>query len=292
MKKIFILSVLLMVSLSVRAQSASEDNGMGVEARILAHQAENGDPTAQMSLGMFYQLGHEVEQNWEKGFELIKQAADQGNTDALQLLACCYFNGWGTEKNNSEAIRILEAVKEVDPDTDWIDQMITNIVEGDTLSAYEFQFWILPERLMQYKFGDFSRSELIDLAMLRMELGSMFISHYECNLDSLSISMHEVGDCDVFVIRMPEPKDVPLCKYAAFVIDTSKPKCCYYTLEKTFNLFDDNDEDPFMVGRVGISSDEENSDGENFNHYNYGRLEGEPTEENFVNRVTELFNKE
>ena len=292
MKKIVFLAILLMASFTVHAQTPVEDDGMGREARIFAQQAENGDPNAQMALGMFYQLGHEVEQNWEKGFQYIKKAADQGHIDAIELLACCYFNGWGTEKNNDEAIRCLESLKDVNPDTVWIDQMIANINEGDTLSAYEFQFRLLPIRLMQYQIGEYGKYELVNLPMIRMELGTMFISHYECDLDSLSINTHQVGDYDVYVIRMPEPKDVPLCKYAAYVIDTMSSKCRYYTLEKTFNLFGDGDEDLFIVGGVGITTDEVGNDGEYFNHYNYGWLEGEPTEENFVNRILELFTKE
>ena len=208
------------------------DSGDGVERdpamaiKYYQQGAENGDAVSQAALGLHYLNGQDIEQDWTKGFVLLKLAADQGYTDAMQWLPFCYFNGWGTEKNNQEAINVLTRLKEeqFDDDEDTrqnIDDMIATINRGDTLSAYEFQFRILPMRLLQgYAYFEFDEDELIDLAQLRLELGSMFISHYECDLDSLSISTHQVDDSiTVHVIHMPEPSRPPLCKYAAYVMD-------------------------------------------------------------------------
>lgn len=285
------------------------DSGQGVEQdqamaiKYYQQGAENGDAVSQAALGLHYLMGQGIEQDWTKGFVLLKLAADQGHTDAMQWLPYCYFNGWGTEKNNQEAINVLTRLKEEQFDDDEdaqqnIDDMIATINRGDTLSAYEFQFRILPIRLLQgYANFALDEDELIDLTQLRLELGSMFISHYECDLDSLFISTHQVDDSTtVHVIHMPEPSRPPLCKYAAFVIDKKNCQSRYYTLEKTYNLFGESGvADPYVVGGMAIDDDEVNeaSSGsdypDGFTHHNYGWLEGEPTEENFVRTILHLF---
>ena len=289
------------------------DSGDGVERdpamaiKYYQQGAENGDAVSQAALGLHYLNGQDIEQDWTKGFVLLKLAADQGYTDAMQWLPFCYFNGWGTEKNNQEAINVLTRLKEeqFDDDEDTrqnIDDMIATINRGDTLSAYEFQFRILPMRLLQgYAYFEFDEDELIDLAQLRLELGSMFISHYECDLDSLSISTHQVDDSiTVHVIHMPEPSRPPLCKYAAYVMDKKNGLSRYYTLEKTFNLFGESGvADPYVVGGMAIDDDEDSDEdseassggyySDGFTHLNFGWLEGEPTEENFVNTILRLF---
>ena len=285
------------------------DSGQGVEQdqamaiKYYQQGAENSDAVSQAALGLHYLMGQGIEQDWTKGFVLLKLAADQGHTDAMQWLPYCYFNGWGTEKNNQEAINVLTRLKEEQFDDDEdaqqnIDDMIATINRGDTLSAYEFQFRILPIRLLQgYANFALDEDELIDLTQLRLELGSMFISHYECDLDSLFISTHQVDDSTtVHVIHMPEPSRSPLCKYAAYVMDKKNGLSRYYTLEKTFNLFGESGvADPYVVGGMSIDDDEDSeaSSGsdypDGFIHHNYGWLEGEPTEENFVNTILRLF---
>lgn len=285
------------------------DSGDGVERdpamaiKYYQQGAENGDAVSQAALGLHYLNGQDIEQDWTKGFVLLKLAAEQGYTDAMQWLPFCYFNGWGTEKNNQEAINALTRLKEEQFDDDEdarqnIDDMIATINRGDTLSAYEFQFRILPMRLLHgYAYFALDEDELIDLTQLRLELGSMFISHYECDLDSLSISTHQVDDSiTIHVIHMPEPSRPPLCKYAAHVMDKKNGLSRYYTLEKSYNLFGESGvADPYVVGGMALDDDEDSeassggyySDG--FTHLNYGWIEGAPTEENFVNTILRLF---
>lgn len=285
------------------------DSGEGVERdpsmaiKYYQQGAENGDAVSQAALGLHYLNGKDIEQDWTKGFVLLKLAAEQGYTDAMQWLPFCYFNGWGTEKNNQEAINALTRLKEEQFDDDEdarqnIDDMIATINRGDTLSAYEFQFRILPMRLLHgYAYFALDEDELIDLTQLRLELGSLFITHYECDLDSLSISTHQVDDSiTIHVIHMPEPSRPPLCKYAAYVIDKKNGLSRYYTLEKSYNLFGESGvADPYVVGGMAIADDEaseapsgsEYPDG--FSHLNFGWIEGDPTEENFVNTILRLF---
>lgn len=262
--------------------------------------ATGGDALSQYARGMQYLFGDGVERNWEKSFDLFKQAAEQSYPDGLELLSLCYLNGWGTQKSRDKAIQCLEELKQGQEESTIheIDETIANINKGDTLSAYEFQFRILPLRLAGYANGAIDEEQLIDLDGLNLQLGfSLFITHYECDLDSLSISTHHVDDSiTVHVIHMPEPSRPPLCKYAAYVMDKENGLSRYYTLEKTYNLFDESGvADPYVVGGMAIDDDEDSdassgsyySDG--FTHLNFGWLEGEPTEENFVNTILRLF---
>ena len=262
--------------------------------------AAGGDALSQCKLGLQYLSGEGVGRNWEKSFDLFKQSAEQSYPEALEVLALCYFNGWGTAKSPDEAIHCIESLKqgqEEDALQD-LDEAIANINKGDTLSAYELQFMILPLRLGAYANGAIDEDQLIDLELLNLQLGFMLLfAHYECDLDSLSISTHQVDDSiTVHVIHMPEPSRPPLCKYAAYVMDKKNGLSRYYTLEKTFNLFGESGvDDPYVVGGMAIDDDEVSevsSDDDSpggFTHLNFGWLEGEPTEENFVNTILRLF---
>ena len=263
--------------------------------------AIGGDALSQYALSQQYLVGDGVQRNWEKCFELLKQSAEQSYPDALESLSLCYLNGWGTQKNRDKAIQCLEELKQGQEEStiQYIDEVISNINKGDTLSAYEFQFRILPMRLAGYADGVISEEQLIDLELLNLQLGfSLFITYYECDLDSLSISTHQVDDSiTVHVIRMPEPSTSPLCKYAAYVLDKKNGLSRYYTLEKTFNFFDKSGvDDPYVVGGIAIRDDDSASEApsgsdypDGFSHLNFGRLEGEPTEENFVRTILRLF---
>ena len=259
-----------------------------------------GDPQSQYELSQLYLVGEGVPRNWEKCFDLLKQSAEQSYPDAFELLSLCYLNGWGTPKSRDKAIQCLEELKQGQEESTIqdVDEVIANINKGDTLSAYMFQFRILPQRLAEYANGTINEKQLIDLELLNLELGSsLSITHYECDLDSLSISTHQVDDSiTVHVIHMPEPSRSPLCKYAAYLLDKKNGLSRYYTLEKTFNLFGESDvADPYVVGGIAIGDDkvrEASSSSvypDGFSHLNYGWLEGEPTEENFVNTILRQF---
>ena len=65
-------------------------------------QAESGDAAAQYALAMiFLDDGRES----EKAFDLVKKAAEQGNTSAEVYLGTMYRNGQGVKKDRDEAIR-------------------------------------------------------------------------------------------------------------------------------------------------------------------------------------------
>ena len=66
---------------------------------------KRNNPRAHCLLGLCYLNGEGVPKNVEKGFLLIKKAAEMGFADAYHELGVCYFRGEGTEKNINAAIR-------------------------------------------------------------------------------------------------------------------------------------------------------------------------------------------
>ena len=50
-------------------------------------------------LGLFYQQGHIVKQNYTKAVKWYEQAAKRGYSAAMYGLGGLYFNGFGVKKN-------------------------------------------------------------------------------------------------------------------------------------------------------------------------------------------------
>lgn len=65
--------------------------------------AEHGNAQSQYELGLRYLWGEQVEQDYRKAFEWLKQAADQGHAAAQVTVAACYYFGKGVNKNQKEA---------------------------------------------------------------------------------------------------------------------------------------------------------------------------------------------
>jgi HNH endonuclease/Sel1 repeat-containing protein len=73
------------------------------EAMFLA--AENGDPEAQRSIGLCFETGAGVAQDFQEAVKWFRKAAEQGNSDAQLRLGFAYEFGKGVTKNLSEALK-------------------------------------------------------------------------------------------------------------------------------------------------------------------------------------------
>ena len=259
--------------------------GLGVEPNIqeayryYQESSDGGFPTAMVKTAERYLYGKGVEQDLGKAFELTKQAADDDDDFALYSLPKYYFNGWGTKVDKDEALRIMNQVKE-DEESSYKEnaELLAAIIErGDTMRTYEFQFRYIPSVLQSYQSGDSEYDELLNIRKWEIELRSMFISHFEWDWKAVSATAHEYDSATVILYHMPEPERMPLCRYAAAVIDKNRRFGRYYTLERSIN-FSDDEETLWMVGGE-----------EGTSHFNYGPLKGKPTEENFLKRVLELW---
>ena len=71
------------------------------------HLAIEGDREAQFQLAECYRTGNEMVQDWELAYQWYKKSAEQDYTPAMHALSLCLIDGYGTEKNPQEGIKIL-----------------------------------------------------------------------------------------------------------------------------------------------------------------------------------------
>jgi hypothetical protein len=67
--------------------------------------AERGDASAQNSLGLMYDNGHGVPQNYTEAVKWYRMAAEQGNADAQNNLGTMYQHGQGVPQDHTEAVK-------------------------------------------------------------------------------------------------------------------------------------------------------------------------------------------
>src|SRR5438105_2241479 len=72
--------------------------------KAFENKAEQGDDSAQNSLGWCYSNGFGVEKDEQKTVEWYQKAAEQGNTGAQNNLGWCYENGTGVRKMNKRQL--------------------------------------------------------------------------------------------------------------------------------------------------------------------------------------------
>jgi TPR repeat protein len=70
---------------------------------ILRKAAEQGDSTAQLNVGWCYAKGEGVEKDLAEAVAWFRKAAEQGNSTAQCSLGMCYTHGQGVEKDMTEA---------------------------------------------------------------------------------------------------------------------------------------------------------------------------------------------
>ncbi|MGA2960939.1 MAG: RodZ domain-containing protein [Candidatus Korobacteraceae bacterium] len=91
----FLIAVVCFVlSLSAAAQNIDE----------LKRRAQQGDSSAQTSLGMKYQNGEGVQKDYAEAARWFRKAAEQGNASGQNNLGVMYLSGRGVAKNNAEAV--------------------------------------------------------------------------------------------------------------------------------------------------------------------------------------------
>ncbi len=82
----------------------NEDLGFSGDMNQLKASAEAGDAEAQFNLGVLYEKGIGVPQDWEEAAEWYRKAAEQDHADAQNKLSECYYNGTGVPQDEKQAI--------------------------------------------------------------------------------------------------------------------------------------------------------------------------------------------
>jgi uncharacterized protein len=94
-------SLILVMAISVN-QSA---NGKTPDFNDTLKSAQNGDPNAQIWLGLKYELGDGVTKDYQESFKWYRKAAEQGDTKAQEKVGLYYYTGRGVGKDCNEAIK-------------------------------------------------------------------------------------------------------------------------------------------------------------------------------------------
>jgi uncharacterized protein len=68
-------------------------------------EAEQGDPAAQLNMGLLYLDGHGVPQDLAEAAKWFRRAAEQGNTEAQHELGALYGSGQGVRRDYVEAYK-------------------------------------------------------------------------------------------------------------------------------------------------------------------------------------------
>lgn len=90
-------------------QRESEDNEqISEEVKIYLSLAEKGIDDAAYNLGVCYENGDGVKQDFSKAVYWYKKAADKGNAAAQHNLGICFYNGSGVAVDHSEAARLFK----------------------------------------------------------------------------------------------------------------------------------------------------------------------------------------
>ena len=250
---------------------------------LIRDAAEKGNRYGQLMLGSCYEYGLVVDRNLGESFCWYKRSADQGNVMARLMIAKYYFNGWGTEPDRTKAKLILDSLKVDDELGEEVSQYCDAIERCDTMTAYGFQFSWIPSMLFEWQKGNVDDKLLTDITAWQLNLGGMFISHYEWDWSAISAQVYsQPNNIDIIVYRMPEPEKMPLCRYVAAVIDRNQHTVRYFTLELTNGIGDKvSDKKQWMF--CGVSS--------SLSHLNYGPFNGKATEQRFVEYIRKKLSK-
>lgn len=76
--------------------------------RILRPLAENGDPVAQLNLGVMYRRGHGVERDEARGLELYRLSAEQGFAGGQHNLGAVLLNSAKTPEERVAAVKFFK----------------------------------------------------------------------------------------------------------------------------------------------------------------------------------------
>ena len=260
----------------------SVEKNLGESFNWFKRSADQGNVLAQFKVSQFYEQGIVVERNLNKAFEWISKSAQDYPVAKLSQ-AIYYFNGWGTKPDRAKAKLLLDSLKVDEELGEQVSQYCNIIERGDTMTTYGFQFSWIPSMLFEWQKGNVDDAQLTDITAWKLNLGNMFISHYEWDWSAISAQVYsQPNNIDIIVYRMPEPERMPLCRYVAAVIDRNLHTARYYTLELTIGIEGEiNDKKQWMF--CGVSS--------NLSHLNFGPFNGKATEQRFVEYVKKKLSK-
>ena len=102
--------------------------------------AKLGDAIAQYNLGLMYENGQGVPQDFKEAVKWYRKSAEQGDADAQSMVGVCYADGLGVAKNPIEGYAWYNvAIANGDEDAkEWIQEIELSpeqLIEAQSLSS-------------------------------------------------------------------------------------------------------------------------------------------------------------
>jgi len=122
-----------------KAKEAILVDDFATALKILEPLAEDGDPVAQLNLGVMYRRGHGVEKDEEKGIYLYKLSAEQEFAGAQHNLAAVLYNDAETATVRSAAVELfmLAAKQGNQPSIEVIEAMFEQGLKAAKSGKYD-----------------------------------------------------------------------------------------------------------------------------------------------------------
>ena len=122
---------------------AAEINLSDEDFQTIKSKADQGDAGAQFDLGVCYDNGYAVPQNYEEAAKWYRMAAEQGNADAQNNLGNLYYNGNGVPQSYTESLKWYRMAAEQN-DANGQQNLATQFFygEGVTQSYEEAVKWL------------------------------------------------------------------------------------------------------------------------------------------------------
>ena len=103
-KSIYLFSIFVIVLLvqieNIHAATQESSNSV-----TILKAAEQGDARAQVSAGVMYHSGKDVQKDYAQAAQWFQKAASQGNPDAQFFLGMMYRKGEGVSQDNTKALQ-------------------------------------------------------------------------------------------------------------------------------------------------------------------------------------------
>ncbi len=93
--------------IDIHQNEGADDVQMSDEVKMYTELAKMGIDDAQYNLGVCYERGDGVTQDFKQAVYWYKKSAEQGNAKAQHNLGLCYFNGYGIAPDHTEAARLF-----------------------------------------------------------------------------------------------------------------------------------------------------------------------------------------
>lgn len=185
-----ILAMTLAVLLSAGASRAEDNNNIWLSCYVVTSpevlaeweaEAETGSLEAQFCLGVMFELGMEVPQDFERSVHWYRLAADQGDPIAQTALGNMYHDGRGVPQDYEEAARWYQLAK-----AQGSGFVGFNALETAQSLDRELQFAIDREKFKRM----FALSYDQTLTSVLINLGGMYQAGNGLPVDLVSAHMH------------------------------------------------------------------------------------------------------